>query len=69
MLQSMEWSTFMELYDRIGPPTTPNTAAPGMEWSTFVNLIDPRDISESHLPGDVELFLRRCMAAELDVSG
>jgi hypothetical protein len=68
-LESMEWSTFMELYDRIGPPTTPNTAEPCMEWSTFVNLIDPRDISVSYLPGDVEIYLRRSMAAEVDVSG
>jgi hypothetical protein len=68
-LQSMEWSTFMELYERIGPPTTPNTAEPGMEWSTFVNLIEPHDISESYLPGDVEIYLRKSMAVELDDSG
>jgi hypothetical protein len=65
----MEWSTFMNLLDHTGPATTPNTTAPSMEWSTFVNRIEPRDISESYLPGDVEIYLHRSMAAEVDDSG
>jgi hypothetical protein len=40
-----------------------------MDWSTFFNRIEPHDNLESYLPEDVELYLRRSMAEEVDGSG